>query len=79
MSRSIFVNQGVRSAIPMVAQRVDLTIVSVKDRLAQCLPCAWNVGNRCQHPAQKCAPCKQGRGLQAALARSGFKCPLGNL
>ena len=78
MSHSIFVNRGAGQTVMPAVHRADLTIVSVKGRLAQCLPCAWNVGNRCQHPAQKCAPCKQGRGLQAALAKSSFKCPLGN-
>lgn len=78
MSHSIFVNRGTGQSMPTAVHRADLTVVSVKDRLAQCLPCAWNVGNRCQHPAQKCAPCKQGRGLQAALAGSDFKCPVGN-
>ena len=78
MSHSIFVNRGIRAAVPVVAQRVDLLTVDIKARLAQCLPCSWNVGNKCQHPGQSCAPCKQGRGLQAALERASFKCPIGN-
>ena len=45
-------------------------------RLAACNLCAWKVGDRCQHPAQGCAPCKQGRGLSAMLATRAFKCPL---
>jgi hypothetical protein len=50
----------------------------VKMRMGFCQPCAWNTGDRCQHPGQSCAPCKQGKGLQAALARASFGCPLGH-
>jgi hypothetical protein len=62
-------------APPAVTQRA---AINVQMRMGFCAPCAWNVSNKCQHPAQSCAPCKQGRGLQAALARSSFTCPLKN-
>ena len=47
--------------------------------LPPCEKCHWNVGNKCQHPAQGCAPCKQGMGLDFARLKPNFKCPLTNL
>ena len=47
--------------------------------LPPCDGCAWNVANRCQHPAQGCAPCKQGMGLAIARTKPNFKCPLKKL
>ena len=45
-------------------------------RMAACADCSWNIKNRCQHPAQGCAPCKQGIGLDKARLLPGFTCPL---
>jgi len=44
-------------------------------RLAACQVCPWNMGNRCEHPSQLCAPCRQGVGLTRALADEAFLCP----
>ena len=74
--RSPFVNHagGVRQAPPTTVKAAPPP--DVARRLAVCLACSWCLGNRCQHPAQGCAPCKQGRGLAFALALPGFRCPM---
>lgn len=77
-SQSIFANHGARHPGAGAVRRVDLTGVNLEARLAQCEACKWNVGNRCQHLGQKCAPCKQGRGLRVALTRASFRCPKGD-
>jgi hypothetical protein len=47
--------------------------------LPPCETCQWNMNNRCQHPDQGCAPCKQGMGLTIARTKPNFKCPLKKL
>jgi len=64
------------AAIPATHQVAPLPEVSLAQRRAACGPCAWNVDDRCEHPAQGCAPCRQGIGLQRAMAQPWFHCPL---
>ena len=59
----------------LVLKRVDAPAQPRKD-LPPCEKCEWNIRNRCEHPAQVCAPCKQGVGLDLARQRPDFKCPL---
>lgn len=67
---------GVDGPMPNIQPVAPLPPTDITVRLAACNLCAWKVGDRCQHPAQGCAPCKQGRGLSAMLATRAFKCPL---
>ena len=66
----------------LVLKRVDAPASQLSGNTGQlppCEKCQWNIGNKCQHPAQGCAPCKQGMGLDFARLKPNFKCPLTNL
>lgn len=75
---SIFVKlgsgQAPRTAIRPVNQAPAPNVIA---RMNACTPCSWNTGNRCQHPGQTCAPCKQRAGLEMALRNATFACPTG--
>jgi predicted Zn-ribbon and HTH transcriptional regulator len=68
--------RGIEGAVVTVTKARTLTVAELDARAAVCAPCEWNHGDRCQHPGQRCPPCKQGLSLSRARAAVNFRCPL---
>ena len=68
-------NRGGQSPAVRTVVETPLSASEILDRQATCTFCDWNIRNKCQHPRQGCAPCKQGVGLLKAVERRSFNCP----
>ena len=53
--------------------------VSMKERIAVCSACQWNVNWICEHPGCRPCPARQRAvgGLSALLPMRVFRCPIG--
>ena len=65
----------IKGAVAVVTIPRQLTVAELDARAAACGGCQFNVGDKCQHLAQNCPPCKQGESLSVARSRLNFQCP----